>query len=103
MPCKYTLRNESTFELGKVHKLLTENPSIKVELSGHTDNVGSDDSNQKLSENRAKAVVDYLIQKGIPAGRMIYKGYGEAQPIATNDTEEGRQENRRTEFKVLSK
>ena len=98
---KYTLRPESEAELTRLHELLTENPSIKVEISGHTDSNGSDDYNQKLSENRAKAVVEYLTEKGITDGRMIYAGYGEAQPIATNETAEGRQENRRTEFKII--
>jgi outer membrane protein OmpA-like peptidoglycan-associated protein len=72
-----------------------------VEISGHTDNVGGDEYNQKLSENRAKAVVEYLAGKGISRDRLIYTGYGKQQPIATNDSPEGRQENRRTEFKII--
>jgi outer membrane protein OmpA-like peptidoglycan-associated protein len=100
---KYSLRAESTFELGRVFKIMTDNPTIKVEISGHTDSHGSDDFNQKLSENRSKSVVDYLIEKGISKDRLSYKGYGKTQPIATNDTEEGRQQNRRTEFKILEK
>ncbi len=99
---KATLRPESYNELDRLLKLLTENPSIKVELSAHTDSKGSDEYNMKLSQNRAQSVVTYLISKGIPADRMIAKGYGETQPIDTNDTEEGRQNNRRVEFKIIS-
>lgn len=80
---------------------MNENLNLKIEISGHTDNVGSDALNQKLSENRAKAVVDYLTSKGISSLRMISKGYGKTQPIATNNTEEGRALNRRTEFKII--
>ncbi|MFH1322162.1 MAG: OmpA family protein [Bacteroidota bacterium] len=98
-----TLRPESTSELNRLVNVMKDNPSIKIEISGHTDNTGSDAYNQKLSENRAKAVVDYLIQKSITTERMEYKGYGESVPIATNDTEEGKQLNRRTEFEILSK
>ncbi|MFN7014845.1 MAG: OmpA family protein, partial [Bacteroidia bacterium] len=80
-----------------------ENSTIKIEISGHTDNVSSDEFNLRLSENRAKAVVEFLVQNGIAKERLTYKGYGKSQPIATNDTEEGRQENRRVEFKIISK
>jgi len=97
----FTIRNESEAELERLTKLITENPQIKVEISGHTDNVGGDDYNQKLSENRARAVVDYLIKSGVPKERLLYAGYGKSQPIASNDTPEGRQENRRTEFKII--
>jgi outer membrane protein OmpA-like peptidoglycan-associated protein len=100
---KYTLRPESTNELERLIKLLNDIPSMRIEISGHTDNRGSAELNQKLSENRAKAVVDYLVAKGINPSRLEYKGYGKDQPIATNDTEAGRQENRRTEFKILSR
>jgi outer membrane protein OmpA-like peptidoglycan-associated protein len=100
---KATLRPESEAELDRLVKLLQDMSSLKIELSGHTDNVGSALYNQKLSENRAKTVVEYLINYGIDKDRLSYKGYGFSQPIASNDTEEGRQLNRRTEFKVLSK
>lgn len=100
---KYSLRPESTAELERLIKLLNDLPTMRIEISGHTDSKGSADLNQKLSENRAKAVVDYLIAKGIDAKRLEYKGYGMNEPIATNDTDEGRQLNRRTEFKILSK
>lgn len=100
---KATLRPESTNELERLTKLLNDVPTLKIEISGHTDSKGADDYNKKLSNNRAKAVVDYLVSKGIAADRLTYVGYGEEQPIATNDTDEGRQLNRRTEFKILSK
>lgn len=99
---KATLRPESTNELQRLTKLLNDVPTMKIEISGHTDSKGANDYNLKLSDNRAKAVVDYLIKAGISANRLVYKGYGEEQPISTNDTEEGRQLNRRTEFKIIS-
>jgi outer membrane protein OmpA-like peptidoglycan-associated protein len=98
----YTLQPASVSELDKLVKLLQENPAMKIEISGHTDDVGSDKDNLLLSENRAKAVVKYLAEKGITATRLTAHGYGETQPIAPNDTEAGRAQNRRTAFKVLS-
>lgn len=100
---KASIRPESANELDRLIKLLNDNPSLKIELGSHTDSKGSDDYNLKLSENRSKSVVDYLIGKSISASRLEAKGYGETKPIATNDTDAGRQENRRTEFKILSK
>jgi outer membrane protein OmpA-like peptidoglycan-associated protein len=100
---KSTLRPESTAELERLIKLLNDVPNMRIEISGHTDNKGSAEYNQKLSESRSKSVVDYLVSKGVNSGRLEFKGYGLTQPIASNDTEEGRQENRRTEFKILSK
>lgn len=100
---KATLKTESAAELERVAKLLIENPTIRLEISGHTDNVGSYKANQKLSESRAKSVVDYLITQGVASGRLEYKGYSFNQPIAENTTPEGRAQNRRVEFKVLSK
>ncbi len=100
---KSTLRPESSVELDRLTKILVENPSIRIELSGHTDSRGSDEMNQKLSEARAKSCVDYLVSHGIALSRLEFKGYGESKPIDTNDTEEGMQNNRRTEFKILSK
>lgn len=99
---KATLRPESFNELDRLVQLLTENPTIKVEISAHTDSKGSDDYNMKLSQRRAESVVNYLISKGITSDRLVAKGYGETKPIDTNDTEEGRQNNRRVEFKILS-
>jgi outer membrane protein OmpA-like peptidoglycan-associated protein len=81
--------------------LLKGNPEKKIEIGGHTDNVGSDEANLTLSNNRAQSVVDYLIKKGIATTRLTAKGYGETLPIATNDTDAGRAKNRRTEFKVI--
>lgn len=100
---KSTLKEESQKELDNLLEILNEVPTLKIEISGHTDNVGSAKFNKSLSEKRAKAVVDYLVSKGISADRLTYVGYGFDQPIATNDTPEGRQQNRRTEFKVLSR
>jgi outer membrane protein OmpA-like peptidoglycan-associated protein/tetratricopeptide (TPR) repeat protein len=100
---KATLRPESTNELERLTKLLNDVPTLKIEISGHTDAKGAADYNQKLSQNRAKAVVDYLVKAGIVADRLTFAGYGKDQPIATNDTDEGRQLNRRTEFKIISK
>ena len=75
-------------------------PGLKVEIGGHTDNVGSTTMNNKLSQARAEAVVNYLASKGIAKPRMTSKGYGPAEPIATNNSSEGRQQNRRVEFKI---
>ena len=97
---KYDLKSKSRIELDKLYDLLRENPQISIEISGHTDNVGSEEYNMELSKNRAKAVFDYLVQKGIDPSRLSYKGYGETMPVDTNENAEGRQNNRRTEFKV---
>ena len=97
------LYEESQVELDKVVELLRGAPSLRIELSGHTDNVGSRQANQTLSEQRAKAVYDYLVASGIDATRLSYRGYGEEQPVASNDTEEGRRLNRRTVFTVIEK
>jgi outer membrane protein OmpA-like peptidoglycan-associated protein/tetratricopeptide (TPR) repeat protein len=99
---KFDLRPESQAELNKVALWLQANPGVKVEFSGHTDNVGDKKSNQLLSENRAKAVYVYLIQQGVPASQMTYKGYGDTKPKVKNDTPENRQLNRRVEMKILS-
>ena len=98
----FELKKESTVELDKLSQLLKDNPAMKIEIGGHTDNIGSDESNQKLSENRAKSVYDYLVTSGIVAARLTFKGYGKSKPIASNETEEGRAQNRRTEFTVIS-
>ena len=84
-------------------QLLKDNPTVKIEISGHTDNVGKPSDNLTLSNNRAKSVVNYLITKGISAQRLVAKGYGETKPVADNKTEEGRAKNRRTELKVISR
>lgn len=99
---KATLRKESKNELMRLKRILDESPNLKIEIGGHTDNRGADDYNNRLSKNRARSVVNYLVENGIDRSRITYKGYGKSQPVATNDTEEGRQENRRVEFKVIS-
>lgn len=98
---KWDLRPESFVELDRVVKLLNENPSIEIEMSAHTDSRGADDYNFKLSDNRARSVMEYIISKGIAANRIISQGYGETRPEVPNDTDENRQLNRRVEFKIL--
>ncbi len=98
---KDDLLPQSFVELDRLYKLLMDAPGIKIEISGHTDNKGSASYNQKLSERRARSVVNYLVAKGIPIERLTYAGYGMTQPIASNDTDEGRALNRRTEFKII--
>lgn len=98
---KYALLARSKSDLEHLTEFLYLNPGVRVEIGGHTDNTGNESHNQVLSENRAKAVHDYLIQAGIAAQRLRYKGYGQSQPIAGNDTEAGRQLNRRTDFKIV--
>ncbi len=97
----YELLPTSNAELEKLGKLLKNNPTLRIELGGHTDNVGADAANMTLSDQRAKAVRDHLIAQGIDATRITAKGYGETKPVATNDTEDGRAQNRRTEVTVL--
>lgn len=96
-----TLLPESKPELEKLTTLLTENPGLSIEIEGHTDNTGTESHNQLLSENRAKAVYDYLITAGIGKSRLSWKGYGFSRPVAGNESEEGKQKNRRTEVKIL--
>jgi outer membrane protein OmpA-like peptidoglycan-associated protein len=98
---KSDLKNESMAELSKLIEFLENNPELMIEISGHTDNVGPEEFNQKLSENRAKAVLDYLVEGKIKAPRLVYKGYGFLHPIQSNETGEGRAQNRRTEIKIL--
>ncbi|MBC7451209.1 MAG: OmpA family protein [Cytophagales bacterium] len=99
---KSTIKPQSNKELNDLLHLLKNNPSLKVEISGHTDSKGDDEYNMQLSANRAKAVVGWLTGHGISKDRMTSKGYGESRPLATNDDEEeGRELNRRTEFKIL--
>ena len=97
----YNLKKESRIELDKIIKFLHDYPSVKIEISGHTDNTGSFEYNQTLSENRAKSVVEYLISSSISEDRIKYKGYGFSRPVASNDTEEGKAQNRRTELKII--
>lgn len=95
------LRKESFPELDRVVKALKDNPKLEIEMSGHTDNVGPAEANLKLSNERADAVKKYLVAKQINEKRIISKGYGETKPVASNETDEGRQRNRRVEFTIL--
>ncbi len=97
----YELLSESKVELDKLVGLLTANPSLRIEIGGHTDDVGKDEDNQILSERRAEAVRSFLIKSGISEGRITFKGYGETNPIVPNDTDSNRSKNRRTEFKII--
>jgi OmpA-OmpF porin, OOP family len=99
---KATLLPTSQNELDALIAILKDNPSMIIEIRGHTDNQGGADLNQTLSENRAKAVVDYLVSKGVDAKRLTSKGFGAKSPATTNDTKEGRAFNRRVEFKIIS-
>lgn len=100
---KTTLKKESYPELNKVVDFLKQNATVEIEIAGHTDNKGSDDYNENLSQGRSQAVVDYLINQGVDSYRLTAHGYGEAKPIDTNDTEAGRANNRRVEFTVVKK
>lgn len=100
---KWELKPESQTELNKLVQLLTDNPGLKIEINGHTDNVGKPADNLSLSEQRAKSVVNFLISKGITSNRLLSKGYGETKPLAPNDSDINRAKNRRTELKVLAK
>jgi outer membrane protein OmpA-like peptidoglycan-associated protein len=91
----------SRVELGKVVDLLMQNPSVVIEVGGHTDNVGSEETNMRLSHNRALSVRQFLVSAGVPEARVQAKGYGETNPVASNETEEGRQANRRTEIIII--
>ena len=100
---KTTLGTESFPELDRVVELMNQNPTLEIEIAGHTDNSGSDEYNLNLSQGRSDEVRNYIIQQGIPGSRIVAKGYGESRPEVSNDTEEGRHQNRRVEFTVLSK
>ena len=99
---KSTLRPESNKELNQLAEFLSLKKTTVIEISGHTDNVGDAAANQKLSEDRANAVKQYLVTKGIAANRVQAKGYGDTQPIADNGTAAGKQKNRRTEVHIIS-
>jgi OmpA-OmpF porin, OOP family len=93
-----TIQQDSLTQLEQVAQMLQSSPDLKVEVGGHTDNVGTPESNQKLSEARAKSVVAALVSKGVATARLTSKGYGQASPVADNRTEEGRAKNRRVEL-----
>ena len=100
---KFELSEESKMVLDQLIEFLTENPLICIQIQGHTDNIGNDAENMKLSENRARSVYNYLVLKGISAKRLTYHGYGKTMPVAENDSEEGRAKNRRTVFVITKK
>lgn len=99
---KYELLATSKAELGKLIDFMKNNPNVKIEIGGHTDNIGAKEYNQVLSENRAKSVYNYLIVNNISPSRLSYRGYGFSVPVANNDTAVGRATNRRTEFKIIA-
>jgi outer membrane protein OmpA-like peptidoglycan-associated protein len=97
---KFSLRPEAREKLAKVAGIVSGHPGLRLDVEGHTDNVGGDDYNQQLSEQRGSAVRDYLTQQGMQQGSVSTKGFGKTQPIATNDTAAGRQQNRRVELVI---
>ena len=98
---QYVLKDESLSELQKLLGFLQQNPKLRIAISGHTDNVGTEEHNLELSRNRAQAVYEYLLQNHIHASRLSFEGFGFNKPIDVNTTEQGRANNRRTEFKVV--
>ena len=100
---KYELTNESMAVLDQLIEFLNENSKITIQVQGHTDNIGNDADNLHLSDNRAKSVFNYLLDKGIKSSRLTYKGFGKTMPVANNETEEGRARNRRTVFVITGK
>lgn len=98
---QFSLKKESKVELDRLVILLKENPALKIQILGHTDNIGTPENNKLLSENRANTVVLYLTQNGIESTRLTARGMGQTQPIASNDSEEGKAKNRRTEFMIV--
>lgn len=97
------LKPESAVELDQLVRLLKDNPTVKILISGYTDNVGKPADNLALSNERAKSVVNYLLTKGIDKARLTFRGFGESRPVASNESEEGRAQNRRTEMRIISK
>jgi OmpA-OmpF porin, OOP family len=95
------LRAESLPELDRLVRLLQERPSMIIQIDGHCDDYGGHEYNMDLSRRRAKAVVNYLESKGISSARLIPRGFGKTRPVATNDTDEGRQLNRRVEYTIM--
>ena len=100
---EYSLETESEVELMKLKEYLDKNPTLKIEIGGHTDNQGGKEHNLTLSKNRARAVYEWLIMHNIGKDRLSYEGYADNQPIADNSSTEGRAKNRRTEFKITGK
>jgi outer membrane protein OmpA-like peptidoglycan-associated protein len=99
---RWELKKNADAELNLLTQFLLRNPAVRIQINGHTDNIGTEADNLKLSERRAQSVVEYLIRNGIDAARLLYNGFGASEPIADNQTEEGRAKNRRTEMVILS-
>ena len=103
-PSRADLKDESKFVLDEFIEYMKSNPNLKIDIAGHTDNIGSPQDNQNLSADRAFTVFEYLRNHGVPKEQIInHRGFGETKPIDTNDTEAGRAKNRRTEFLIVSK
>jgi outer membrane protein OmpA-like peptidoglycan-associated protein len=100
---KADLLPRSNVELNKLSSVMLDNPTLEIEIIGHTDNIGTPDYNLTLSRRRAAQVREFLIENGVEPRRMITNGFGQTQPLQTNDTEEGRQMNRRVECRILKK
>jgi len=98
---QFRLKSTSFAELDKLVSFLTDNPALRIEIEGHTDNQGTDAYNLDLSMKRARSVYNYLLDHGISENRLSFKGYGESKPVSPNDTEEGRALNRRTEIRII--
>ncbi|MBL7892635.1 MAG: OmpA family protein [Bacteroidia bacterium] len=98
---KASLRPESSKELNELAEYMLLKKSLVIEIAGHTDNVGVKEANQKLSEDRANMVRDYLLKRGVAADHVVAKGYGDTQPVADNNTDKGKQKNRRTEVRII--
>ena len=98
----YALKNETKVNLDKLGEVLNEYPDTEILIQGHTDDRGSDEYNLKLSEQRATSVYNHLLRKGVSSSRMVTMGLGESEPVATNETDEGRQQNRRVEVAVVA-
>jgi outer membrane protein OmpA-like peptidoglycan-associated protein len=98
---KWDIKTEDYPTLNKLYQSFIKNPKLVVEIGGHTDNIGEEGANHRLSQRRADAIKAYLVKKGIDENRILAKGYGEKEPLASNDTEAGRAKNRRTEVKII--
>ena len=98
---KWDVKDDSYAELARLVLLLNDVPSLKIEISGHTDNIGAESFNKLLSQRRADAVVNYMVEKGVDINRLSAKGYGQSKPVDSNDNSEGRASNRRTEFEII--
>jgi outer membrane protein OmpA-like peptidoglycan-associated protein len=97
---KSTLRPEAREKLAKISGIVLSHPGLRLDIEGHTDSIGSDEYNQRLSEARAEAARSYLQSAGIPADSLSARGFGESSPVASNDTDAGRRQNRRVELVV---